>query len=142
MPTKPPTFRPGGARPAAARNQAADERRGSASSRGYGWPWQKAKAGHLRNSPVCRYCELQGNPAVAANTVDHLYPHRWPIYAAVFWIKQWWVSTCPTCHSGFKQAIERRGSTALDALARQLGLPTFADWVRVGGAKSPGPPST
>lgn len=121
MPVMPPSFRarPEGDRKVADRE--ADQRRGSARERGYSAAWDKAAKGHRRNSPLCRYCELQGHPVTPATHTDHLYPHR--TYEGVFWLTQYWVSSCKACHDGFKQAIERRGRAALDALARMLGLP-------------------
>jgi hypothetical protein len=83
---------------------------------------------------------LRGNPLTPATCTDHLYPHRWAIYALVFWLKKWWVPSCNACHVGFKQSIERRGSTALDDLARQLDRPVFNP-IGEGVGRSPGPSS-
>jgi 5-methylcytosine-specific restriction protein A len=94
--------------------------RGAARERGYDAQWERARASHLRASPLCRYCEIEGRIA-AATLVDHLYPHRGD--RAVFWRREWWVSACAACHSGWKQALERQGRAALDALARRLGVP-------------------
>jgi hypothetical protein len=58
----------------------------------------------------------------AASLVDHLYPHKGD--QTLFWIRTWWVSSCAPCHNGFKQRIEDIGQSAIDALARRLGLPT------------------
>lgn len=105
--------------------KAYDERRGKTAERGYGSKWQKASAGHLRNNPLCRYCELGvwGEPprVTAATLVDHFHPHRGDY--VLFWVSALWVSSCGPCHSGPKQALERRGEAALDALGRRLGLP-------------------
>jgi 5-methylcytosine-specific restriction protein A len=68
------------------------------------------------------YCQLDGRLSPATLT-DHLYPHR--VFEGVFWISRWWVSSCGPCHNGFKQAIERRGRSAIDALADRLGLPRW-----------------
>lgn len=129
MPVMPPTFSPLGQRTKRERDREHDERRGSARKRGYSAAWDKAAKGHLRNSPLCRYCDLRGltNPATA---VDHLYPHQSD--TGLFWNRRLWVSTCDACHSGFKQALERRGKPALDALAVQLGIEPLEGW---GGSK-------
>lgn len=124
MPSMPRTFRPRGAPTRAEVNRDSDARRGSAASRGYDGKWSKASATFLSRNPLCSYCALRGFVTPSACT-DHLYPHRWPIYAGVFWETKWWVASCKACHDGFKQSIERQGSDALDALARRLGRPTF-----------------
>lgn len=41
----------------------------------------------------------------------------------LFWARAWWVSSCVSCHSGFKQSIEAKGLQAINALAEALGLP-------------------
>lgn len=120
----PRTFRPRGAPTRQEVNQASDARRGSAASRGYDGRWSKASRTFLSRNPLCAYCSLRGFVTAAACT-DHLYPHRWPIYEGVFWRTEWWVPSCDSCHSGFKQGVERQGSAALDDLARRLGRPTF-----------------
>ena len=126
MPTAPPFHRAHGRR-----TQPLDVRsRGSARSRGYDATWEKARAEHLRAHPLCGYCALKGKVA-GATLVDHLYPHRGAV--AVFWFKPWWVSSCATCHSGEKQAIERAGRAALDRLAQRLGLPTWSGGPSAGG---------
>lgn len=124
MPFASPTFRPPGQRTKQERAKTADQRRGSASSRGYTGRWAKASETHRKRSPLCEYCGLIGR-TTPADCTDHLYPHRWPVFEGVFWETKWWVSSCDDCHSGFKQRVERRGAAALDHLARQLGRPTF-----------------
>ena len=118
----PPTFRPRGGRSKRERDQASDERRGSASERGYDHRWSKASASHRRSHPLCGYCALEGR-ITAATLVDHLYPHR--VFDGVFWKREWWVSSCDDCHNGFKQRIERAGKASIDALARRLSLPVL-----------------
>lgn len=130
MPTMPPTFRSRFQCTKAERDKASDARRGSASSRGYDGAWAKASRGHLRSDPFCRYCDLIGD-TTPATLVDHLYPHkgdRW-----LFWLRQFWVSSCKDCHDAFKQRIERRGLAAIDLLAQQLNLPTLAEARRAAG---------
>lgn len=104
--------------------KAADLRRGSARERGYTTAWDKASAGHLRNDPLCRYCDLAGDTTPATLT-DHLYPHKGQQW--LFWLKLFWVSCCTPCHNKWKQKIERLGLLALDDLALRLDLPTLAD---------------
>lgn len=140
MAKKPPLFRPKAQPTRQQQNQEADRRRGSARARGYSPAWDKASAGHIRNSPLCRYCELIGVVRPATLT-DHLYPHR--TYEGVFWVKRLWVSSCDDCHSGFKQRVERKGRAALDHLARRLGIeplgPDEGGWVASLRPSRPGP---
>jgi len=73
--------------------------------RGYGWEWQKAREVHLRDNPLCAYCERLGY-ITAASVVDHKTPHRGdPI---LFWNKLNWQSLCKACHDSIKQAEESR----------------------------------
>lgn len=103
----------------------------SSTKRGYGYAWQKARAGHLRSHPLCEYClrdpayaairgmapssailrcaEL-GLAAPMASVVDHIEPHRGD--QVLFWNKVNWQSLCRTHHSADKQreeATQRRG---------------------------------
>lgn len=126
MPKRPPMFRPPGWRPRPVAEREYEARRKSASDRGYGHAWAKARAGHLKRSPLCRYCEVGafGDPRIApATLVDHFYPHGGD--RDIFWASEWWVSCCADCHNGPKQALERCGRAALDALAPRLDLPVM-----------------
>ena len=125
MPVRPSTFRPRGLPKVEEKRRLVDQRRGSAASRGYDSRWAKASASDRKSNPLCEYCRINGFPLTPATCTDHLYPHRWPIYAGVFWKKVWWVSSCNACHVGFKQSVERQGPAALDDLARRLGRPVF-----------------
>lgn len=118
MPTLPPTHRRGGM----PRKIEYERSRRSARHRGYNRAWELEAARYLRQSPLCRYCALDGRTTVAS-VVDHLYPHRGD--QSVFWFRQWWISSCRSCHSGFKQAVERQGRAAIDTLARRLGVPIW-----------------
>lgn len=122
MPSMPPTHRPAGDLSRREANRSYDKRRGSARSRGYTAAWDKASSGHLKRSPLCRYCALV-EEVRSADLTDHLYPHRGD--RDLFWNRTYWVSACNDCHNGFKQRVERRGRLALDDLARRLGLPTL-----------------
>lgn len=78
------------------------------SERGYGWPWQQARAEFLRLHPLCEMCERLKPPRiVAATTVDHRLPHRGD--QALFWDTANWQALCTTHHNSDKQAIEKSG---------------------------------
>jgi len=122
MPTMPKRLRPNGSRSKAQVRREHDERRGSSASRGYTGRWAKAAASYRRQHPLCAYCALEGR-VEPATLVDHLYPHR--VFEDVFWVNDWWVASCDVCHSGMKQATERAGRGAIDALAHRLGRPVL-----------------
>ncbi|RON90363.1 HNH endonuclease [Pseudomonas fluorescens] len=75
----------------------------TAAQRGYGYKWQKARAGWLEQHPLCVYCERNGR-VTAATVVDHSTPHRGDM--ALFWDRTKWVSLCTNCHSSVKQREE------------------------------------
>lgn len=75
----------------------------TSTQRGYDYKWQKAREQHLRDSPLCAYCQREGR-VTAANVVDHSEPHRGD--KEIFWDKSRWVSLCAHCHSSVKQAEE------------------------------------
>lgn len=103
----------------------------SSAKRGYGYAWQKARAGHLRSHPLFVYClrdpayspvrdlapstailrcAALGMVAPMASVVDHIEPHRGD--QVLFWNKANWQSLCGTHHSADKQreeAAQRRG---------------------------------
>jgi 5-methylcytosine-specific restriction protein A len=81
-----------------------DRHRGSASERGYGWPWAKAAKGHLRNHPLCVGCEAEGR-VMAAELVDHTEPHKGD--TTKFWDKANWQGCCKWHHDVVKQKLER-----------------------------------
>ncbi len=70
------------------------------SERGYGWAWQKARAGHLRDSPLCVMCKSEGRVTVAS-VVDHSIPHRGDM--VLFWKSEHWQSLCASHHSSEAQ---------------------------------------
>lgn len=82
--------------------------RESASKRGYGRKWQKARLVHLHKHPLCVVCRSKGR-IVAADEVDHIVPHH--LDWRVFWDRKNWQSLCSRCH-GIKTAIE---SGAIDS---------------------------
>ncbi len=119
----PGTFRPAGARTRSEVKREADGRRGSARERGYTTAWDRAAKRYLREHPLCEYAQAETPPRiVAAELVDHLYPHRGD--QDLFWDEANWVATTKDFHDGPKQAAERAGKPAIDALARRLGRPT------------------
>jgi 5-methylcytosine-specific restriction protein A len=83
----------------------ADARRGTAHERGYSAAWQRARAGYLRNHPLCVRCEERGD-TVAASVVDHKIPHRGD--KALFWDHANWQPLCKPCHDT-KTATEDGG---------------------------------
>lgn len=112
------TFRPKGqAVPTKAdRDRRADERRGSARSRGYGSAWERARLQHLMEHPLCLGCEAVG-VVEAAVLVDHVVPHLGDM--AAFWDRDGWQSCCRWHHDVVKQQLERRfasGEIGADAL--------------------------
>lgn len=88
-------------------------KRESSTKRGYGYAWQKARAGYLRNHPLCRSCEAKGL-LVAAEHVDHIKPHHGD--KTLFWDSSNWQPLCAPCHSektasedgGFGNATARK----------------------------------
>ena len=80
--------------------------RASASSRGYGTRWQKARKRYLASHPLCVKCRKAGL-TVAATVVDHIQPHRND--QELFWNEENWQAICATCHSGDKQISEKSG---------------------------------
>ena len=128
MPSRPAKFQPPHARSRVEANREADARRGSARQRGYDRVWECASANYRREHPLCEYC-LAGafghepGDVTPAELVDHLYPHRGDM--GLFWDERLWVASCKADHDGPKQAAERQGRAALDALARLLGRPTL-----------------
>jgi 5-methylcytosine-specific restriction endonuclease McrA len=78
-------------------------RSGSASARGYGHRWRKARSAYLSRHPLCRYCEARGS-TTAATVVDHITPHRGD--EALFWDATNWQPLCKQCHDSDKQRQE------------------------------------
>ncbi|WP_421925495.1 HNH endonuclease [Neoaquamicrobium sediminum] len=103
MPTMPGTFRPAGWRPRQETKREHDQRRGSASERGYGHRWAKASKGHLAAHPLCRGCEAVGRVSAAVLT-DHVIPHKGDMN--LFWDSSQWQSSCQWHHDVVKQRLE------------------------------------
>lgn len=69
MPNAPQTHRPTGWVPRAER----DRYRGSSRDRGYDRDWEKVRAEHIAEHPLCVWCENKGL-TVAVEIVDHIIP--------------------------------------------------------------------
>ena len=78
----------------------------SASDRGYGPAWRKARDRFLALHPLCVYCKEQGL-ITAATVVDHKIPHRGD--QTLFWDEGNWQSLCKPHHDGTKAKEESRG---------------------------------
>jgi len=76
--------------------KAADQRRGSAASRGYDARWKRAKDAFLRQNPLCAECARQGRPA-QADLVDHIQPAKGN--QELFWEPENWQALCTACHN-------------------------------------------
>lgn len=82
------------------------EPRGTATQRGYGPKWRKARLGYLAHHPLCVMCQQRG-VTTAATVVDHITPHRGD--KKLFWKKTNWQSLCAPCHDGAKKSAEFTG---------------------------------
>lgn len=72
----------------------------TAADRGYDHRWRKARAGFLRDNPLCVYCLREGRVEVAT-VVDHITAHRGDM--RLFWDEANWQALCTSCHSSVKQ---------------------------------------
>ncbi len=72
----------------------------TSAQRGYGYAWQKAREGHLANSPLCVMCERDGRVTLAT-VVDHSIPHRGDM--KLFWDTSKWQSLCKQHHDSEAQ---------------------------------------
>lgn len=82
--------------------QQVESRRGTSAQRGYGYKWQKAREGYLREHPLCKRHEDRGD-LVPATVVDHIKPHRGDM--SLFWSRANWQPLCKPCHD-LKTATE------------------------------------
>ena len=82
-----------------------DDRRGSATSRGYGARWRRARAVFLAAHPLCALCQRDGC-VMPATVVDHVIPHQGN--QALFWDESNWQALCKRCHDA-KTAREDGG---------------------------------
>ena len=104
VPSKPPVHRPPGAKTAAEVKRALDRQRPSASRRGYGARWRRARQAFLARNPLCVACRARDR-LEPATVVDHVVPHRGD--PRVFWDEGNWAATCKRCHDA-KTAREGR----------------------------------
>ena len=72
------------------------QERSSASARGYGYQWQKARKRFLFSHTLCEECMKKGR-YVKATDVDHVIPHRGD--PKLFWDQSNWRALCHSCHS-------------------------------------------
>ena len=79
-----------------------DAYRGSATSRGYGSRWQKARKAFLAHHPLCVVCAAEEHTAMAT-VVDHIIPHKGDPH--LFWDQSNWQSLCEYHHNS-KTATE------------------------------------
>jgi len=119
----------------------------TAAAKGYGYRWQKARADHLRRSPLCVFCQQAGR-LVPASVVDHIKAPRLgdaklsgdaeQIAAAwkLFWDRANWQSLCKRCHDSTKQRMEKGGRLG----CAESGVPTDPNhhWNRPAQAAKPG----
>lgn len=82
----------------------------TSAQRGYGYKWQKARAEHLADNPLCVRCAAEGY-VTAANVVDHRVPHRGDM--TLFWDRSNWDSLCTPHHSSDKQREDNMISASI-----------------------------
>ena len=70
--------------------------RPSASRRGYGAIWQRARAGFLKDHPLCKSCQSR-QKTIPATVVDHIIPHKGD--TSLFWDRANWQPLCERCHN-------------------------------------------
>ncbi|MGF7163146.1 5-methylcytosine-specific restriction endonuclease McrA [Rhodoligotrophos appendicifer] len=88
------------------RNWAYDQRRGSATDRGYGAAWRRLRARHLSQHPLCVFCEKMGR-IEAATVVDHRTAHKGD--HMLMFDPGNLQSLCKVHHDSTKQSMERTG---------------------------------
>jgi len=86
----------------------ADERRPSASARGYDVDWRRRRAAYLADHTDCVMC---GEPATVVD-------HRLPLAAGGADDETNWQPLCKLCHDSRKQSLDRR---AVRAVAHRRG---------------------
>ena len=78
-----------------------DANRPTATGRGYGTAWRKARAAFLHLYPTCAHPTC----SAPATVVDHVIPHRGD--DALFWDRRNWQPLCQRHHDADKQRQER-----------------------------------
>jgi len=79
--------------------------RPSASARGYGPRWRKARESYLKRHPVCVVCQAHGR-LTPATVVDHIIPHKGDYQ--LMWDRTNWQALCESCHNS-KTMKESKG---------------------------------
>ena len=72
-----------------------DNKRGTATERGYNSRWRKAREMFLAEHPLCEECSKIGIVR-EAKVVDHVIAHKGNY--KLFWNKNNWQSLCKECH--------------------------------------------
>ena len=85
--------------------QQQDRARGSATQRGYGSRWRRARRTFLKKHPLCVYC-LNAGRTQLATVVDHIVPHKGD--KVLFWDKKNWQPLCQHCHDSVKRREENQ----------------------------------
>lgn len=98
--------------------------RESASRRGYGRKWQRAREQYLKENPLCVEHKKRGR-VVPATIVDHIVPHRMDM--KLFWRRSNWQALCKQCHDSHKQRLEKSG-TAVGCTEDGLPLDSAHHW--------------
>ena len=77
-----------------------DQKRGSATQRGYTSRWAHASKEYLKEHPLCVECQKHGK-VTPATEVDHIKPWndcgQWD--RELFWDESNWQALCHECHS-------------------------------------------
>lgn len=92
-----------------------DQRRPTATQRGYDHRWRKARDAFLAQRLWCVECERSGR-LTPATVVDHIIPHKGD--KTLFWDMKNWQALCSRCHNrktatedgGFGREVKRRKS--------------------------------
>jgi len=107
MPLRPTQHRPSGYNPNAAKDYAKqlDQRRGTASERGYNSVWRSFRNRFLKEHPLCAYC-MREDRVTTATVVDHIVPHRGD--PKLFWAIDNVQPLCKLHHDSTKQREENK----------------------------------
>lgn len=95
--------------------------KGTASERGYGSRWQKARKPFLAANPLCVICQKAGR-ITPARIVDHIIPHKGD--QELFWDQSNWQALCKPCHD--LKTITEDGGLDSGAMTHPEWLPTPA----------------
>ncbi len=85
-----------------ARNKRHDRTRPTASQRGYGAAWRKARDLFLKINDRCAWPGCRA----LATLVDHIKAHKGDM--RLFWERSNWQPLCTSCHNSKKQRQERK----------------------------------